>query len=123
MYVFKTATLSYTNARTVKKCSGVPKSTTAFGVGGEFMGKGAAPGHGFQSRLSPVALQDSLSDMCFHREVVNMPGEKRGHARSMFGQDKVITSTGPLWDNVLQNVIKAFIGVWEMSSFLFIYFF
>ena len=46
-----------------------------------------------------------------------MPGEKRGQARSMFGQDKVITSTGPLWDNVLQNVIKAFIGVWEMSSF------
>lgn len=99
------------------------KAQLLLGSGGEFMGKGAAPGHGFQSRLSPVALQDSLSDMCFHWEVVNMPGEKRGHARSMFGQDKVITSTGPLWDNVLQNVIKAFIGVWEMSSFLFIYFF
>lgn len=29
---------------------------------------------------------------------------------------QVITSTRPLWDNVLPNVIKAFIGVWEVSS-------
>lgn len=28
---------------------------------------------------------------------------------------QVITSTRPLWDNVLQDVIKAFIGVWEVS--------
>lgn len=58
-----------------------------------------------------MALQDKLSDMCFHREVVNMPGERTGQARSMFGQDYQITSTGPLWDNVLQTVIEAFIEV------------
>lgn len=41
----------------------------------------------FQSRLNLVALQDRLSDMCFHQEVVNMPGMKTGQARSLFGQD------------------------------------
>lgn len=50
----------------------------------------------FQSRLNLVALQDELSDMCFHPEVANMPGEKTGRARSVFGQAGEITSTGPL---------------------------
>lgn len=46
-----------------------------------------ASGQGFQSRLNLVALQNELSDMCFHQEVVNMPGVKTDQARSLFGQD------------------------------------
>lgn len=103
-----------TNAGTVRIYSGVTTSTIGFGVSSW---ENPVSGNGFQSRLNLVALQDKLSDMCFHREMVNMPGERTGQARSMFGQDYVITSTGLLWDNVLQNVIKAFIEVWEMSSF------
>lgn len=44
-------------------------------------------GQGFQSLLNLVALQDRLSDMRFHQEVVNMLGMKTGRARSLFGQD------------------------------------
>ena len=71
----------------------------------------------FHPHLNLVALRDRLADMCLHQEEVNMPGMKTGQARSLFGQDWVITSTGPLWDNVLQNVIKVLTGVWEVSSF------
>lgn len=38
-----------------------------------------------------------------------MPGMKTGQARSLFGQDQVIASTGPPQD----NVINALIGMWE----------
>lgn len=60
----------------------------------------AAFGQASQSCLNFVALQDMLMDMCFHQEVVNMPGIKTDQARSLFGQHQVRISTRPLWDNV-----------------------
>lgn len=66
-----------------------------------------------------MALEDKASDMCFHWEVVNMPGERTGQAKSMFGQGCVIKSTGSLWvTNGLPNVIRPFIGVSEKIGFL-----
>lgn len=71
----------------------------------------------FEARLDFEALQDGLTGMCFHQEVVNMPGMKTSQARSPFGQDGVITSPRSQWDNAWQNVIKALFRVWEVSRF------
>lgn len=53
----------------------------------EVHGKGLLLVRVFKSRLNFAALRDRLTDMCFHQEVVNMPGKKTGQARSLFGQD------------------------------------
>lgn len=63
---------------------------------------------GFSGSPETKALPDKLSDMCFRREVVNMPGERTGPARSVFGQDYVITSTGQLRDNGFQPWYQSF---------------
>lgn len=76
----ETATLPNANTGTVKMYSKVRMRTLG-------SWERTASGQGFESRLSLVALQNQLSDMCFHQEVVNMPGEKTAQARSLFGQD------------------------------------
>lgn len=72
---------------------------------------------GFHGSPETEALPDKLSDTHARQEVLNRPGERTGQARSVFGQDYVITSTAQQRDNGFQQGIKAFVEVWQRNNF------